>query len=384
MATPRLATHKKCTGCMACQYACKHGAISIQMDSNGFVYPYVNEDNCKECGACSRMCPILNVDKIQFRVPSKCYAAKIKDEELTKGCTSGGIAAGLSRETIRNGGVVYGAAFVPQQGVQHIRIDDESQLKLLKGSKYVESHITSEIYKQIRVDVKSGREVLFIGTPCQVEAIESIFGKDKLKSVSFICGGVPSQDYLYSHLNSYGLKKEKITNVIFRKGRQYCIEAWTGDKVAYYQEEKNDLYLKAFDIQGYIVRPSCLRCEFCKEVRVGTFTIGDFWGIENTECKIKDEGNLSCVVTHDKSGQEIIEGLDHVILEEVSFEEIGRSNVCLHHPRRCKGWKLLESLTRFCYPKLGFNKSVKIVEIIRLIYSIPRKIKTKMAHVIYG
>lgn len=367
----QLASKIDCTGCMACQGACKHNAIRIEKDDNGFVYPLIDKSICKQCGACMQKCPILNYDKLKFRAPQKCYAAKIKNEDLTKGCTSGGIATGMASQVLQKGGVVYGASYVPSKGVQHIRIDHEAQIGLLKGSKYVESYITGETYRLIKADKNSGKEILFIGTPCQVAAVERVCGKEGISTISFICGGVPSQDYLFSHLESYGLKKNEVSNVIFRKGRLYCIEAWKGSQVAFYQEENDNIYLSAFDRKGYVVRPSCLRCEFCRNDRVGTFTIGDFWGIELADCKIKNENNLSCIITHDEVGQNQMKSLDNVLLDEVSFEDVGRGNICLHNPRRRKGWQIFEKLMHHFYPLVGFNRSVKMVEVVGKVYRAP-------------
>ena len=185
----KLAQHKDCTGCMACQAACKHNAIYIRANRNGFTYPWIDNTKCVDCGACSRICPILNYEGLIFRAPRKSYAAKIQDSNITRGCTSGGIATALSLRTIKGGGVVYGAAFVPHEGVRHIRVVDEEQLELLKGSKYVESYIDASIYTAVCDDLKSGKDVLFIGTPCQVAAVENVSVVRKLRTISFVCGG---------------------------------------------------------------------------------------------------------------------------------------------------------------------------------------------------
>lgn len=371
----QLASKIDCTGCMACQGACKHNAIRIEKDDNGFVYPSIDKSFCKQCGTCMQKCPILNFDKLNFRAPQNCYAAKIKKEDLTKGCTSGGIATALSLRTIQNGGVVYGATFVPYYGVRHIRVENEWDLEKLKGSKYVESHITSEIYRAIRIDLKSGKEVLFIGTPCQVAAVEQLCESESLKTVSFICGGGVSQDYLFSHLQGFGIQKENVTNVVFRKGRLYCIEVWNGDDKVFYQEQKENLYLKAFDYEQYTVRSSCLRCKFCKHERVGTLTIGDFWGIEQSQCSIRSEKNLSCVITSNEKGVSWLTSLDNLLYEEVSFEDVARANVCLNEHRARYKWEFNEKCMRALYPICGFNKSVKLIKCIIDTYRLPERIK---------
>ena len=72
----------------------------------------------------------------------------------------------------------------------------------------------------------------------------------------------------------------------------------------------------------------------------GCMTIGDFWGVEQTDCSIKNESNLSCVITHDTVGEEILKQLKDVICEEVRFEDIAGSNSCLSAPRNVYGWRI--------------------------------------------
>lgn len=47
-----------CTGCAACAQVCPQGAIEMTADSEGFLYPRINEDICGDCGLCIRTCPV--------------------------------------------------------------------------------------------------------------------------------------------------------------------------------------------------------------------------------------------------------------------------------------------------------------------------------------
>ena len=47
---------KDCCGCTACASICPHGAITMQPDALGFLYPIVNDSKCTDCGLCESVC----------------------------------------------------------------------------------------------------------------------------------------------------------------------------------------------------------------------------------------------------------------------------------------------------------------------------------------
>lgn len=47
---------KDCTGCCACMNICPKGAIDMVEDSEGFLYPEVNDALCIRCGKCLGVC----------------------------------------------------------------------------------------------------------------------------------------------------------------------------------------------------------------------------------------------------------------------------------------------------------------------------------------
>lgn len=47
-----------CCGCSACCSVCAAAAISMKPDEEGFLYPVIDPEKCKDCGLCVRVCPI--------------------------------------------------------------------------------------------------------------------------------------------------------------------------------------------------------------------------------------------------------------------------------------------------------------------------------------
>lgn len=49
---------KYCTGCGACYNICPKDAIHMEPDSEGFLVPLVDEEQCIHCGLCEKTCPV--------------------------------------------------------------------------------------------------------------------------------------------------------------------------------------------------------------------------------------------------------------------------------------------------------------------------------------
>lgn len=49
---------ENCCGCTACQSVCPKNAISLQEDSEGFLYPVINYEKCINCKKCLSVCPV--------------------------------------------------------------------------------------------------------------------------------------------------------------------------------------------------------------------------------------------------------------------------------------------------------------------------------------
>lgn len=42
----------------------------MQPDKEGFLYPVIDVDKCKECSLCEKACPVLNEDKLYDNDPA--------------------------------------------------------------------------------------------------------------------------------------------------------------------------------------------------------------------------------------------------------------------------------------------------------------------------
>lgn len=349
-----------CCGCNSCAEVCPKHCIQMVEDAQGFIYPQVDSSVCVECGMCEKVCP-LEVANLSLRKPLKAYAAWNKNRQEHLLSSSGGAAYIFSSYIIEKGGVVYGCT---SDGidVRHIRVENHSELFKLQGSKYVQSDVRG-LFKKVKNDLKNGKTVLFIGTPCQVAGLKNYIGhhNEHLYWVDLICHGVPSKQMLHEHIKHVA-KGKKIQHISFRKGTDYRFSI-TANKFSYevslWETPYKDLYLKGF-FEGMINRPSCYQCPFACSTRVSDITIGDFWGLKHAEClpeEVKDGVSLLLPMTN--KGINLIQKVENnLYIYERSVEEAVNGNTQLRHPviqgRRAR-------LFHFLYSLFSFDVAMNIV-----------------------
>ncbi|MFW5670018.1 MAG: 4Fe-4S binding protein, partial [Acetivibrio ethanolgignens] len=146
-----------CTGCGACASICPFDAITMQPDIGGFLYPKIDNEKCKECGLCHKVCDKAN--NMVYNSPCRIIGLKHKSEEIRESSTSGGAFYLLASEIINREGAVYGATFDKTWRVRHARCTSLEELKILQKSKYVQSDL-EESYILVNDDLRHGKMVL--------------------------------------------------------------------------------------------------------------------------------------------------------------------------------------------------------------------------------
>ncbi len=220
-----------CCGCTACASVCIHDAIIMQPDALGFLYPVADKEKCIDCGLCEKVCAFNeNYDKsLNLDIPIA-YAARHKDMREVESSRSGAAFIAISDYILEQGGAVYGAGYTDHFRVVHKRATTKEERDEFKGSKYVQSDM-GNCFRQVKEDLKSGRMVLFSGTPCQTSGLNSYIGKklrENLYLVDIVCHGVPGP-YIWRDYIDYLEKKQgaKICWVNFRDKQQF---GWAAHK----------------------------------------------------------------------------------------------------------------------------------------------------------
>lgn len=355
----------KCTGCGMCINVCGRSAIQLKLNSLGEEVAAIDALRCVNCGLCEQKCPQLN--DVDVYKPIHCYAAWTKNEIDYKTTSSGGIGTLLSRAIVEGGGVVYGAAFLSNCEVCHIRVTEEKELELIKGSKYVQSHMRDCLDK-IAYDLSSGRKVLFIGTPCQVAAVKQYCSDIKtLITVDLICHGTPPQRYFSEYLDSLVPLKKKNMRVSFRTKNSYRLSIFQDCRMLYSERYDLDPYFKSF-MDGLIFRENCYSCKYANLNRCGDITLGDFWGIKKLKVELDMPESVSCVLLNTKKGIELFDKVKNRCYHEAHTpQEAARGNsnlrqASLRHKDRDK--------FNCVYIEKGFLAAVSSTAIIKQIKNI--------------
>lgn len=309
----KLTNPADCCGCTACASICMHDAITMKPDKLGFLYPDVDESKCTDCGLCEKVCAFHdNYDKSLNLPLSDAYAARHKDMKEVETSRSGAAFIAISDHIIENGGVVYGAGYADHFRVVHKRAVTKEERNEFKGSKYVQSDLKG-VFRSVRDDLKSGKVVMFSGTPCQTAGLHSYVGKklrENLYLVDIVCHGVPSpyiwRDYLSYLENKYG---SEIINVNFR---DKVIFGWRAHKETFkFHEDTIDTTCFTFLFYKHIMfRHSCGACKYTNLQRPSDITIADFWGWEKTDKSINaDDKGVSLLLCNTEKGQKLFDAV---------------------------------------------------------------------------
>ena len=250
----------------------------------------------------------------------KTYAA-YSDNEVRKQSSSGGIFSLIASQYE----VVYGVAMTDDcHGAEFQRVTGD--ISPLRGSKYFQAKIGDTFHK-VKLDLDSGRTVLFTGTGCQINGLKMFLQKEyeNLLAVDVICHGVPSPK-LWDIYASY---REEVFGKTLKSVNFRCKDrGWKNFGIKenqMYTSKDQDPFMQMF-LRDYCLRPACYECH-AKKMKLSDMTIADFWGIENVAPELNDGMGTSLVITRTEKGQAVFDKLKpNLLWKELSYVDGVRSN----------------------------------------------------------
>jgi coenzyme F420-reducing hydrogenase beta subunit len=280
-------------------------------DMEGFLVPRIDDELCTDCGACAKVCPELHSSTPRRDMPPQAFACWNRDGDVRMKSASGGVFSVLADRVLCAGGTVCGAAFDENLAVKHILVHDMHSLCRLRSSKYVQSDIGAT-YREVKAYLRSRKQVLFSGTPCQVAGLYGFLGKDydNLITCDVLCHGVPSPLY-FSHFLCY-LEYHfgaRISGINFRDKRydwqwnSVFVQFSGGKEKCLSGHQKG--YLRAF-YRGLSLREACYNCHYSATKRPGDISLGDFWGIgKSIPFEHPTRRGISLGIVNSPKGQEL-------------------------------------------------------------------------------
>ncbi len=369
-----ITSNSECTGCGICSVVCPTDCIEMIRDNEGFLIPKVDENKCIQCKICLKECHLNHMIEGNEKSP-KAYAAYCKEDSIRLSSSSGGIFSVIAEKIIEQNGVVYGAMIDKEIRVRHMRAETKEELLGLRGSKYVQSSISKEIYQSLKQDLKDNRKVLFSGTPCQIGAVHTFLGKDykNLLTVSFICHGVPSPKVWDKYIEWQEKQfQSKVISANFRDktyGWVYFSMKLTFENGKEYISTKlHDPFLNIF-LKNACLRTSCYNCQYKGEKYLShcDILLADWWGrTEGILEKDNDDKGLSIVIVNTDKGNGIfLESADAMTFADVDFQTEVNKNIAYHHSCQLgeKRKQVMENIDAMPIDKLyqKYAKTSKIV-----------------------
>lgn len=248
------------------------------------------------------------------------YAYKNTEEEVMRS-SSGGAFIRLCREFEEIHGkenvAFYGVVLDENMEVKHMRANSAEQCHIFQGSKYVKSDFLN-CRQEIMDDLTDGKWVLFSGTPCQVYSVINYFSKknltDRLFTIDIICHGTAKKEVWESYISwiekMYG---GKLISYSFR----YKPEGWKAypgyakfdNGIELINTPETSVFSK-LHLKAYSIEKGCFKCPFARQKRNSDCTLGDYWGIENTDTPIvKKETGVSLILANSERGQILVQGI---------------------------------------------------------------------------
>lgn len=330
-------SEEACCGCSACVSICPQNAIYLLTNPNGFDIPVIDNQKCIQCGLCDKVCRFAKNASSVEKIHSRIFSFKLKKERLF--CQSGGAAFALSKSILSINGIVYGVGYDSEKcEALYCRIDNDKDLKKLRGSKYIQTK-TNGVISLIREDLISGEDVLVLGTPCFIDGLLSYLkiqkiNLDKLLTCDLICHGVPSPKIFRDYICYL---EEKFKNVKMFNFRNKRLSGWHGHvesfRINRIKSCKSHNFVKIF-YSNVCLRQSCYNCNYASERRVSDITIGDFWGIEKYNQRIDDDLGVSVVLSNSHKGELLVEKMSQYgEVKQITAENYTQPNMIAPTPR---------------------------------------------------
>lgn len=332
----------KCSGCNACLNVCGKNAVKRVQTELGEEINMIDEDCCVECGLCQKVCP--QNSESSLNTPESCFAAWSLDDGIRSKSASGGVAAELYKWAVKHGMWISGVRMTDALFAEHYITKDLDTLGDFQNSKYVYSD-TKYVFKQIAEKLKNNESVLFVGLPCQCDALKAVcnikrISANKLYVVDLICHGTAPQTYLREHVSAIESKKKKKADKLFFRDPDTYTYTFTftlkNKGVPFYRRkvDRNDYYQIGYH-KGIIYRENCYACRYARQDRVGDLTLADFSYVGTEAPCDYDNKNVSCVLVNTDKGQELLNGIakEHqVYIEERPMQEEMKYEHMLHAP----------------------------------------------------
>ena len=376
-------SNNKCSGCGICAGICPTGALKMKINANGFYRPIINKDKCNDCGLCLNVCPVHNKaksinarsnDKI-FGSYTNIYGGWLKNEQLRKDASSGGIARGLAFHLL-NEKKIDGVWAIAQNNTDLLKPQTILFKKIKDLKKMAKSlYIPTEYSKVTRYLLNNSGRYLIIGLPCQIAGLRKAqkYFKAKVILVELFCGRMVSKLLTEAYIKLF--TKEKMPNLLLDYRDK--VHGWYNFSISIKNKATKEIIARhefnksifGFLMNGkYFAQNSCLDCEYAYS-GVADITLGDFWRKEYSN----ERQGVSLMVARTNYGDTILKKCKNVLLFQAKISDIYSTQSHLVRSYKYSKNKLLSIIKE---KKQIFNKLIIklyfITKNLKIIYYLCR------------
>lgn len=267
---------------------------------------------------------------------------------------------------------IYGSAFTEDFSVKHIRVKYRDGIQPLLESKYVQSDL-SNVFDALYNDLSRRQHVLFVGTPCQVYAVNRFIEQKKLDrstllTIDLVCHGTPSNkfwrqyvDLIVKHTN------QQLKEIHFRykqidgkekNGLAYMM----ADGTIRYSPDDLRVYMRLFS-RNLSLNKACFNCQHRNDnlIRPGDFTIGDFWGVSEIMHDFKNVHGVSLMITNRDKADQIVKALQSDTSGKILMKECTSDSWLQFNPHINVQTKKPDKYDEFWsdYKTMGFSSLIE-------------------------
>lgn len=275
-----------CCGCGACFNVCPEGAISMEENQYGFLYPKIDRNICIGCGKCKKVCVFQKREKENF--PMEIYTLAARNEIGRNHFKTNKIFMDLSQIILNKSGYVFAPALTKDLYTKHSMANTKKYLLKLQGCKYVQSD-TVKTFLGTKTLLDQNARVMYYALPCQIAGLKSFLGKEynNLITIDEVCRGVTSNQMFRDYLRMWRNQRKEIS-------------------------ESCSVYFYCF-MHGWIYRESCYECQYTLDNRPADITIGVHWN---------ESRNTSGIMVNTPKGERFIQSAKRRMhLKKISFKK---------------------------------------------------------------
>lgn len=361
---------RECTSCQMCAAVCPKNAIQIDLDKSGFFRPWVNLDQCIDCGLCINVCyrfdDNLKITDEKNLQRTDLYAASVRDSSLLMRVTSGGASDLFAKELIHEGYLCIGVGYDDTRvEAYHYVAHTAKETDGFRGSKYIQSY-SYPAFKELVKDCSKHKYAVF-GTPCQIYAVRRFLEKRKQSDscilIDMFCHGCPSLNLWRKYQNEIKgeMRESHFDAVEFRSkergwGEFHVAMIVDGCKAFISSPKKDGFYELFFSDQ--VLNAACSDCLLRSTMEYTDIRLGDFWGKKYA----MNRKGVSAVSLISQKGKDLFEKIKPLLdIEESRYSELlpYQSYGKIYHPDEALREKLLYMVTD---PGIPLKEAVTLLQ----------------------